>query len=117
MTPAPNAPLGVSVDRVPHAERTRSCENPVMPDSVSESTGTAAYHERQETLRLAGGVADLQILDAGCGSGPLTEVLRARKGIPSAFHGSPAMVELARPWLGSMSLALVWSSATLERAA
>jgi ubiquinone/menaquinone biosynthesis C-methylase UbiE len=60
-----------------------------------------AYYERPEMIRLAGDVAGLEILDAGCGSGPLTEALRAKDAVVSGFDLSPAMVELARERLGA----------------
>ncbi len=59
-----------------------------------------AYYERPEMLRLAGDVAGLEVLDAGCGSGPLTQALRARDAVVSGFDLSPVMVELARTRLG-----------------
>lgn len=59
-----------------------------------------AFYERPEMIRLAGDVAGLEILDAGCGSGPLMEALRAKDGVVSGFDLSPAMVELARERLG-----------------
>jgi ubiquinone/menaquinone biosynthesis C-methylase UbiE len=91
-----------------------------MPDSVTKSTAPAAdydsfaaaysarnenslfnaYYERPEMIRLAGDVAGLEILDAGCGSGPLTEALRAKGAVVSGFDLSPVMVELARQRLG-----------------
>jgi ubiquinone/menaquinone biosynthesis C-methylase UbiE len=91
-----------------------------MPDSVSKSAAPPAdydsfaaaysasndnnlfnaYYARPEMLRLAGDVAGLEILDAGCGSGPLMEALRDRNAGVSGFDLSPAMVELARQRLG-----------------
>jgi ubiquinone/menaquinone biosynthesis C-methylase UbiE len=91
-----------------------------MPDSVSkpaapvadydsfaaaysasnESNLFNAYYARPEMIRLAGDVAGLEILDAGCGSGPLMEALRAEDAVVSGFDLSPAMVELARQRLG-----------------
>jgi ubiquinone/menaquinone biosynthesis C-methylase UbiE len=91
-----------------------------MPDSVITSTppdaydvGFAAeysarnetslfnaYYERPEMIRLAGDVAGLKVLDAGCGSGPLAEALRAKGAVVSGFDLSPAMVDLARARLG-----------------
>ena len=59
-----------------------------------------AFYERPEMIRLAGDVAGLKVLDAGCGSGPLTEALRARGAAVSGFDLSPVMVELARKRLG-----------------
>ncbi len=91
-----------------------------MPDSESRSVAVAdydsfaaaysasnennlfnAYYERPEMIRLAGDVAGLEILDAGCGSGPLSEALRAKGANISGFDLSPAMVELARARLGA----------------
>jgi ubiquinone/menaquinone biosynthesis C-methylase UbiE len=91
-----------------------------MPDPVSESTAPVAdydgfaaaysasndtnlfnaYYARPEMIRLAGDVAGLHVLDAGCGSGPLMEALRAKDAVVSGFDLSPAMVELARHRLG-----------------
>lgn len=89
-----------------------------MPDSVSKSTVADydsfaaaysasnennlfnAYYARPEMIRLAGDVAGLEILDAGCGSGPLMEALRGKGAVVSGFDLSPAMVELARERLG-----------------
>jgi len=59
-----------------------------------------AYYERPEMIRLAGDVAGLEVLDAGCGSGPLAEALRAKDAVVAGFDLSPAMVELARERLG-----------------
>lgn len=58
------------------------------------------HYERPEMLRLAGDVAGRRILDAGCGSGPLSEALRDRGAILTGFDLSAAMVELARARLG-----------------
>ena len=59
-----------------------------------------AYYERPEMLRLAGEVAGRRVLDAGCGSGPLAEELRARGAVVTGFDVSAAMVDLARGRLG-----------------
>ena len=66
----------------------------------NESSLFNAYYERPEMIRLAGDVAGLEVLDAGCGSGPLAEALRAQGAVVSGFDLSPAMVELARERLG-----------------
>src|SRR6476469_10544277 len=91
-----------------------------MPDSVSKSAAPVAdydgfsasysasnennlfnaYYARPEMIRLAGDVAGLEILDAGCGSGPLMEALRGKDAVVSGVGLSPAMVELARQRLG-----------------
>jgi SAM-dependent methyltransferase len=92
-----------------------------MPDPVSESVHPAAdydgfaaayaasnennlfnaYYARPEMIRLAGDVAGLEVLDAGCGSGPLMEALRVKDAVVSGFDLSSAMVELARRKLGA----------------
>lgn len=59
-----------------------------------------AWYERPAMLRLAGDVRGRTILDAGCGSGPLSAELRDRGAAVSGFDGSPAMIELARRRLG-----------------
>src|SRR6476661_4354519 len=92
-----------------------------MPDSVSKTAAPVAdydgfaaaysasnennlfnaYYQRPEMIRLAGDVAGLKILDAGCGSGPFMEALSGHDAVASGFDLSPAMVELARQRLGA----------------
>jgi ubiquinone/menaquinone biosynthesis C-methylase UbiE len=59
-----------------------------------------AYYERPAMLALAGDVAGRRILDAGCGSGPLSAALRDRGAIMTGFDSSTGMLELARRRLG-----------------
>jgi len=59
-----------------------------------------AYYNRPALVALAGDVRGRRILDAGCGSGPLTLDLRSGGAIVSGFDGSAAMVEIARERLG-----------------
>ncbi|WP_285103455.1 class I SAM-dependent methyltransferase [Promicromonospora sp. MEB111] len=59
-----------------------------------------AWYERPAMVRLAGDVRGRKILDAGCGSGPLSGELRDRGADMTGFDGSPAMIELARRRLG-----------------
>ena len=59
-----------------------------------------AYYNKPEILRLAGDVSGRRILDAGCGSGPLSAALRAQGAVVTGFDGSAAMVDLARKRLG-----------------
>jgi ubiquinone/menaquinone biosynthesis C-methylase UbiE len=59
-----------------------------------------AYYNRPEVLRLAGDVDGMRVLDAGCGSGPLMEDLRAEGALVSGFDLSSAMLDLARERLG-----------------
>jgi ubiquinone/menaquinone biosynthesis C-methylase UbiE len=51
-------------------------------------------------IDLAGDVNGRRVLDAGCGSGPLSAALRAKGAIVTGFDSSPAMIELARQRLG-----------------
>jgi len=59
-----------------------------------------AHYARPAMVRLAGDVRGRRVLDAGCGSGPLTEDLRARGAVVSGFDASRAMLDLARERLG-----------------
>lgn len=59
-----------------------------------------AYYTRPAIVDLAGDVAGRRILDAGCGSGAVSEALRARGAVVAGFDRSAAMVELARRRLG-----------------
>ncbi|TDO27664.1 methyltransferase family protein [Kribbella sp. VKM Ac-2527] len=58
------------------------------------------HYERPAMLSLAGDVDGRRILDAGCGSGPLSAALRDRGAIMTGFDLSTAMIELARRRLG-----------------
>jgi ubiquinone/menaquinone biosynthesis C-methylase UbiE len=76
-------------------------------DSFAESYSTDnesslfnAYYERPAMIDLAGDVDGRRVLDAGCGSGPLSAALHAKGAIVTGFDSSPAMVELARRRLG-----------------
>ncbi len=51
-------------------------------------------------LRIAGDVSGRRILDAGCGSGPLSAAIRAKGAVVTGFDASAAMVDLARQRLG-----------------
>lgn len=66
----------------------------------NESNLFNAHYERPAMLGLAGDVGGRRVLDAGCGSGPLTAQLRARGAVVSGFDASAAMVDLARQRLG-----------------
>lgn len=69
-------------------------------DAENTSSLLNEYYERPAMIALAGDVRDRRILDAGCGSGPLSAALRDRGAIMTGFDGSPAMVALARRRLG-----------------
>ena len=66
----------------------------------NESNLFNAYYARPAMIELAGDVQGRRVLDAGCGSGTLTEALRARGALVTGFDSSPAMLELARERLG-----------------
>ncbi|MGI5133903.1 MULTISPECIES: class I SAM-dependent methyltransferase [unclassified Streptomyces] len=59
-----------------------------------------AYYERPAMLALAGDVAGRRILDAGCGSGPLSAALRDRGAAVTGIDASAGMLALARRRLG-----------------
>jgi ubiquinone/menaquinone biosynthesis C-methylase UbiE len=76
-------------------------------DSFAQAyeTGTEAnlingYYARPAILDLAGDVAGRQVLDVGCGSGPLFASLRDRGAHVTGFDSSAGMLELARKRLG-----------------
>jgi ubiquinone/menaquinone biosynthesis C-methylase UbiE len=76
-------------------------------DSFAQSYATAnesglfnAYYNQPAMTQLAGDVTGRRVLDAGCGSGPLSAALRAKGAIVAGFDSSPAMVALARQRLG-----------------
>jgi SAM-dependent methyltransferase len=105
-----------SIEQQEHA----SSSGPISPSSVTvdppkvndydslaeaysaenETSLVNAYYERPAMLALAGDVAGRRILDAGCGSGPLSAALRDRGAIMSGFDASAGMLELARRRLG-----------------
>ncbi|HEY6747180.1 MAG TPA: methyltransferase domain-containing protein [Mycobacteriales bacterium] len=66
----------------------------------NESSLFNAYYERPAMIDLAGDVNGRRVLDAGCGSGPLSAALLAKGALVTGFDSSPAMVELARQRLG-----------------
>jgi SAM-dependent methyltransferase len=59
-----------------------------------------AYWARPAILALAGDVAGHRILDAGCGSGPLSAALRDRGAVVTGIDASHGMLTLARQRLG-----------------
>jgi SAM-dependent methyltransferase len=66
----------------------------------NESNLINGHYCRPAILDLAGDVAGRRILDAGCGSGPLSAALRDRGAAVTGFDSSAKMVELARRRLG-----------------
>src|SRR5919197_2122792 len=66
----------------------------------NENNLVNAYYERPAMLTLAGDVAGRRILDAGCGSGPLSAALRDRGAVVTGINASARMLALARRRLG-----------------
>lgn len=66
----------------------------------NENNLVNAYYERPAMLALAGDVAGRYILDAGCGSGPLTAALQDRGAADPGIDSSAEMLALARRRLG-----------------
>ncbi|MEV5970538.1 class I SAM-dependent methyltransferase [Streptomyces sp. NPDC051921] len=67
----------------------------------NENSLVNAYYERPAMLALAGDVAGRRVLDAGCGSGPLSASLRERGAVVTGIDASAAMLALARRRLGA----------------
>lgn len=66
----------------------------------NENNLVNAHYERPAMLTLAGDVAGRRILDAGCGSGPLSAALRDRGAVVTGVDVSARMLALARRRLG-----------------
>ncbi|MBB5939792.1 class I SAM-dependent methyltransferase [Streptomyces zagrosensis] len=60
-----------------------------------------AHYERPAMIALAGDVAGRRVLDAGCGSGPLSAALRDRGADVTGIDASAGMLALARRRLGA----------------
>ncbi|MGW6690847.1 methyltransferase domain-containing protein [Streptomyces sp. NPDC054961] len=67
----------------------------------NENSLVNAYYERPAMMALAGDVAGRRVLDAGCGSGPLTAALRDRGAVVTGIDASARMVALAGRRLGA----------------
>jgi ubiquinone/menaquinone biosynthesis C-methylase UbiE len=66
----------------------------------NESSLLNAHYERPAMVTLAGDVDGRRVLDAGCGSGPLTAALHDRGAVVTGFDLSAGMIDLARQRLG-----------------
>lgn len=66
----------------------------------NENNLANAHYERPATLALAGDVSGRRVLDAGCGSGPLSAALRDRGAVVTGIDASAGMLALARRRLG-----------------
>ena len=67
---------------------------------MNEGSLLNAYYTRPAIVNLAGDVAGRRILDAGCGAGPISAILRDRGAAVAGFDASAKMLELARKRLG-----------------
>ncbi|WP_433414251.1 methyltransferase domain-containing protein [Microtetraspora malaysiensis] len=67
----------------------------------NENNLVNGYYTRPAMVALAGDVAGRRILDAGCGSGPLSAALRDRGAVVTGIDASAGMLALARRRLGA----------------
>ena len=96
VTPDPN-------DRAPLAEPAHAIGYDAIAEGYAAENETNlvnAHYERPAVLELAGDVTGRRILDAGCGSGPLSAALRERGALVTGIDASAGMLELARRRLG-----------------
>ncbi|MFI5732916.1 class I SAM-dependent methyltransferase [Kribbella sp. NPDC051587] len=73
-------------------------------DAYSRANETGllnAYYNQPAMIGLAGEIDGHRVLDAGCGSGPLTAALRDRGAVVTGFDQSQAMIDLAQQRLGA----------------
>ncbi|QPP07813.1 class I SAM-dependent methyltransferase [Streptomyces bathyalis] len=87
----------------PSAVRDRANDYDSFAEAYSaenENSLVNAYYERPAMLALTGDVAGRRILDAGCGSGPLSAALRDRGALVTGIDASAGMLALARRRLG-----------------
>lgn len=66
----------------------------------NETNAWNAYYERPASLRLAGEIAGLRVLDAGCGSGAHASELIARGATVVGIDKSAGLLAIARERLG-----------------
>lgn len=66
----------------------------------TESNLINGYYARPAILNLAGDVAGRRIVDVGCGSGPLLQLMRDRRASVCGMDSSAAMLKFARRRLG-----------------
>ena len=107
MPPAPESPAGpdftarvVEDDDVSVANANDYDNFAEAYTAQTEANLINGYYCRPAILDLAGDVAGRRVLDAGCGSGPLSAALRDRGAIVTGFDSSAKMLELARRRLG-----------------
>jgi ubiquinone/menaquinone biosynthesis C-methylase UbiE len=94
---------------VPDSERTASQYDAMAVEYANDNDDNSwnAYYERPATIELLGDVAGLDVLEVGCGSGPLTEWLVAQGARVTAFDVSPRMLQLAKERVGDSAQFLV----------
>jgi SAM-dependent methyltransferase len=98
---------------VGHPAWVSTATQPVDPAQVNDYDGFAeaysaetennimnAYWARPAIITLAGDVDGRRILDAGCGSGPLSAALRDRGAVVTGIDASAGMLAIARRRLG-----------------
>lgn len=96
-----------------HPAWVSSATQPADPAQVNDYDGFAeaysaetennimnAYWARSAILALVGDVAGRRILDAGCGSGPVSAALRDRGAVVTGIDASAGMLAVARRRLG-----------------
>ncbi|MFJ3174203.1 class I SAM-dependent methyltransferase [Streptomyces roseus] len=96
-------PTDVPEELAPPADQARANDYDSFAEGYSaenEHGFVNAYYERPAMLALAGDVAGRRILDAGCGSGPLSAALRERGAVVTGIDSSAGMLALARRRLG-----------------
>ncbi|MEU6715730.1 class I SAM-dependent methyltransferase [Nonomuraea sp. NPDC046802] len=99
---APQRPAWVSTATQP-ADPAQANDYDSFAEAYSAETENNlinAYLARPAIMALAGDVARRRILDAGCGSGPLSAALRDRGAVVTGIDASIGMLELARRRLG-----------------
>jgi ubiquinone/menaquinone biosynthesis C-methylase UbiE len=73
----------------------------------NENGSYNAYYERPATIGLLGDVAGLDVLEAGCGGGVLTEWLARHGARTTAFDVTPELVAMTRDRVGANAKVLV----------
>jgi SAM-dependent methyltransferase len=102
-----NPSSGLSIRFVPPSDVPADPPRADAYDSIAEGYSAEnetsllnIYYNHPALLNLAGDVTGRRILDAGCGSGPVSVSLRDRGAIVSGFDSSPGMLAIARRRLG-----------------
>jgi SAM-dependent methyltransferase len=102
-----NSSGGISIRPAPSSDVPAGPPRADAYDSIAEGYSAEnetsllnAYYNHPALLHLAGDVTGRRILDAGCGSGPVSVSLRDRGAIVTGFDSSAGMLEIARRRLG-----------------